>query len=238
MPTESDTPPSAKIVLERPGSRAILNGYSKRLFPEETLFHRIARTICDAGCLPRKELLEAWEVAKRVRRKMRGGPVYDLAAGHGVLAAILLLLDDTSPTAVCVDKRRPASQRKVLDVLVARWPRLEGRVTFVEGRVEDVQPEPEALVVSIHACGRLTDRVLDISLAARCRVAVLPCCQDTKRCDLGPLKGWLEPTLAIDAGRATRLEAAGYAVTTQRISEAITPKNRLLMGQPPADDEG
>ena len=49
--------------------------HSARLFPEDTLFHRIARVVCEAECLPRKELFEAWEVAKRVRRRMRGRPV-------------------------------------------------------------------------------------------------------------------------------------------------------------------
>ena len=45
------------------------------------LFDRIGRAACDAGCLPRKELYEAWEVARRTRRLFRGGRVVDLAAG-------------------------------------------------------------------------------------------------------------------------------------------------------------
>jgi hypothetical protein len=42
----------------------------------------------------------------------------------------------------------------------------------------------------------------------------------------------MDASLAIDATRAQRLEAHGYAVHTQRIPEAITPKNRLLLGAP------
>ena len=34
-------------------------------FPTEGLFDRIARAVCAAGCLPRKELFEAWETAKQ-----------------------------------------------------------------------------------------------------------------------------------------------------------------------------
>ena len=65
-------------------------------FASSTLFHRLARAVCHAGCLPRKELYEAWEVARRVRRLFRGGRVVDLGGGHGLLAQAMLLLDDTS----------------------------------------------------------------------------------------------------------------------------------------------
>ena len=51
-------------------------------FPGENLFDRIARAVCRAGCLPRKELYEAWEVARRVRRRFGGGRVVNLACGH------------------------------------------------------------------------------------------------------------------------------------------------------------
>ena len=69
-------------------------------FAGDTLRDRIGRAVCRAGVLPRKELFEAWEVARRARRRFRGGRVMDLAAGHGVLAHIMLLLDDSSPRAV------------------------------------------------------------------------------------------------------------------------------------------
>ncbi|MDP7692331.1 MAG: hypothetical protein QGG89_10870, partial [Vicinamibacterales bacterium] len=78
-------------------------------FAEDTLFHRIARAVCHAGCLPRKELFETWEMARRVRRRFRGGRVIDLGGGHGLLAQIMLLLDDSSPSALVVDQTLPAS---------------------------------------------------------------------------------------------------------------------------------
>ncbi|MDH3544384.1 MAG: methyltransferase domain-containing protein, partial [Desulfuromonadales bacterium] len=73
------------------------------LFPSDSLFDNVGRAVCKAGCLPRKELFEAWEVARRVRRRFRGGRVVDLACGHGLAAALLLILDDSSPVALAVD---------------------------------------------------------------------------------------------------------------------------------------
>jgi hypothetical protein len=78
----------------------------------------LARAVCHAGCLPRKELHEAWEVARRVRRLFRGGRIVDLGGGHGLLAQTLLILDDSSPGAIVVDKTLPPSAAKLRDVLV------------------------------------------------------------------------------------------------------------------------
>jgi hypothetical protein len=213
-----------------PSSRGRLTAHDLDRFPGRTLFDRIGRAICSAGCLPRKELFEAWEVARRVRRVCRGGRIVDLAAGHGVLAQILLLLDDSSPHAVAVDAAIAPSAAKVHDALVQAWPRLAGRVTFMTGAIDDVALTKDDLVVSIHACGALTDRVLDRALAAGTRVAVLPCCHDRATCDAADLEGWIDAPLAIDIRRAERLRAAGYRVRTQTIPAAITPKNRLLIG--------
>jgi hypothetical protein len=65
---------------------------------------------------------------------------------------------------------------------------------------------------------------------AGARVAVLPCCHDVETCDTAGLTGWVDAPLAIDLARAARLDRRGYRIWTQRIPEAITPQNRLLMG--------
>lgn len=215
-----------------PGSRAKLNRTHLHLFAGETLFDRIARAVCEAECLPRKELYESWEVARRTRRRFRGGRVVDLACGHGLVAWIMLLLDDTSERALAVDRRVPESAARIEGALVAAWPRLAGRVELREGAIEGVALEASDVVVSAHACGALTDDVLDAVLAARARVAVLPCCHDERTCDAGGLAGWMAPPLAIDATRAAKLRSAGYRVHTQLIPTEITPKNRLLLAAP------
>ena len=213
-------------------SRARLTPYDFGRFSRQTIFDRIGRAACAAECLPRKELYEAWEVARRARRWFRGGRVVDIGAGHGLLALILLLLDDSSPSALVVDTALPASAPRVHDALVEAWPRLRGRVTYVAADPAVVPVGPDDLVVSCHACGALTDRVLDLAVRARARVAVLPCCHDVDTCATGALTGWLEPALAIDVGRVTTLEATGYRVRTQRIPVDITPKNRLILAEP------
>ena len=115
----------------------------------------------------------------------------------------MLLLDDTSPTALAVDTRLPPSAPKVAALMTRAWPRLAGRVT-------------------------LETRVIE----ARARVVVLPCCQEKATCDAGGVDGWMDAALAIDVTRAARLRAAGFVVHTQTIPATITPKNRLLLAEP------
>jgi hypothetical protein len=215
-----------------PSSRGRLTVRDLDRFPDDSLFHRLARAVCRAGCLPRKELFEAWEMARRVRRLFRGGRVIDLGGGHGLLAHTMLLLDDSSPDAVVVDTSVPLSSTRLHEALVQAWPRLSGRVAFVGGGLDVAEVRSTDLVMSSHACGRLTDVVLERAAAARARVAVLPCCHDMAACDAGALSGWVNGPLAIDIMRAIRLEQQGYRIWTQAIPAAITPKNRLLIGDP------
>jgi hypothetical protein len=201
-------------------------------FPDRTLFHRVARVVCHAGCLPRKELYEAWEIARRVRRLFRGGRVVDLCAGHGLLAQIMLILDGSSAHALAVDRTLPPSIATLRDALADAWPRLAGRLECIAGDIDDVQIFHSDIVVSAHACGVLTDRVLQRAADARARVAVLPCCHDLETCDAGSLTGWVDGPVAIDVRRAMRLEQQSYRVWTQTIPADITPMNRLLIGAP------
>lgn len=213
-------------------SRNRLTGKDLHKFDGDTLFDAIARAVCHAGCLPRKELYEAWEVARRVRRRFRGGRIVDLACGHGLLAQILLLLDDSSPTALAVDQRIPKSAATLTDALNAVWPRLKNRINFVESDISNVPLHAGDIVVSAHACGGLTDLILDRATAAGTIVAVLPCCHDLKDADLGGLEGWMDGPLAMDAARVARLRSRSYRVFTQLIPADITPKNRLLIAEP------
>lgn len=213
-------------------SRARLTEHDIGRFPGETLFDRIGRAVCGAGALPRRELFEAWEVARRVRRRFKGGRVVDIAGGHGLLAHVLLLLDRSSASAVVVDRVLPPSHAAVHAALVNVWPALEGRVRFNQADLSEVALDSEDLVVSSHACGALTDAVLERASQAGARVAVLPCCHVVPRTGADALAGWVDEALAIDIRRAVRLERDGYQVWTQHIPDTITSKNRLLLAAP------
>ena len=212
-------------------SRSRLTARHSARFPSDSLFDKIARAACRAGCLPRKELYETWEVARRIRRRFRGGRVIDMACGHGLLAHILLLLDNSSAEALAVDAKIPPSASKLAQSLVKDWPRLQNRVHFLKEDLRNVNLCRDDLVVSSHACGNLTDLILEKAVSVGARIAVLPCCHDLKTADLGSLGGWLDGPLAVDVCRAVLLRSRGYRIFTQHIPQEITPMNRLLMAE-------
>jgi len=212
-------------------SKNRLTPQQQELFPGSSLFDKIARAVCRAGTLPRKELHEGWEMAKRVRRRYRGGRILDLACGHGLLAHIMLILDDSSKTGIAVDKEIPLNANKLSSSLIESWPRLKNRIIYKEVSVEEITIHPDDIVVSAHACGSLTDLIIDKAIEQHARVAVLPCCHDLKKSSTNGLEGWMDKPLAVDTLRAVRLRSKGYRIVTQKIPNDITPKNRLLMGE-------
>lgn len=212
-------------------SKNRLTPQQQSLFPGNNLFDKIARAVCRAGTLPRKELHEAWEVARRVRRRYRGGRVIDLACGHGLLAHLMLILDDSSKTALAVDYKIPSNAEKLSTALMTSWPRLKNRILFKQIPLQEIAILPDDIVVSAHACGSLTDLILGKAVEQHARVAVLPCCQNLTESSTDGLEGWMDKTLAVDTARAVKLRSKGYTVVTQKIPSDITPKNRLLMGE-------
>jgi hypothetical protein len=107
-------------------------------------------------------------------------------------------------------------------------------VEFVATGLDEAEVHGADLVVSCHACGNLTDVVLDRAVSVRARVAVLPCCHHLRTGDTGGLSGWVDRAAAVDIVRAVRLGQRGYRIWTQTIPANITPKNRLLIGEPGA----
>lgn len=212
-------------------SKKKLRPGAQRHYPGDSAFDKIARVVCRAGCIPRKELYESWEFAKRVRRHLRGSRVIDLACGHGLVAYTLAVIMPSKPEVLAVDRRLPPSATTLGTFMEAEWPDLAQRVTRRQADLRTFEARKDDIVVSAHGCGSLTDRVLDVALAARADVAVLPCCSDHSHLDHGGLDGWLGADLAIDVVRALRLRDEGYKVWTQTIADEITPKNRLLLGR-------
>ena len=151
-----------------------------------SLWPQVVDTVCSAGVLPRKELFEAWEVAVCVDAAFPAIPlVADLAAGHGLLAWLLLLLGarrGVRRRAVCVDTRLPDAALSLSDAFGERWPELRGQHQYVEGTLDAVSAAPgEALFTSVHACGPLSDRVIERAVASACPVALVPCCHSLRK---------------------------------------------------------
>ena len=177
---------------------------------------------------------EFWRSAEPPRR------VVDVAAGHGLLGFFLLALCYQArtplPVVYAVDERMPASAGKLRDAFGAAFPRLRAQHRYVVGDARDVVAAGDTLVCGLHACGGLSDIVIDVALEGSSALALVPCCHSTKNLAVADEAAAAKVGLdeAIDASRARRLAAAGWAVERDVLCpREITPKNGLILGRPP-----
>ena len=111
-----------------PSSKDRLTRHDLGRFAGDTLFDRLGRGVCAAGVTAAQGALRGLGGRPATRRQCRGGRVVDAAGGHGLLAHVMLLLDDTSTEAIVVDPSTPDSAAVLHASLVAAWPRLAGRI--------------------------------------------------------------------------------------------------------------
>ena len=254
----------------RMASRSRLTPMDARRFPGDDAFSTIARAVCDADALPRKELFETWHAAIAITDAL--GPTsldadattktttttstttttttpphrcMDFAGGHGFLAMCLLIINPRLSSAVVVEKRKLDSHER----LARRRQPLPGRGTpgcAREASIADATPTPCTALVSVHACGDLSDLVLKLAAEARSPVAVVPCCHQ----GLSKARAFAErlnaaladegtggsgpspicPSVAMDVARLELLRRAGFRVHARTIPREITPKNRVIVG--------
>jgi len=227
----------------KPSDARHFKGYGSDLFGE------LAAAVCSTGVIPQKELHECWQMGEVVHAEFPESlRIADIAAGHGLLAWILVLLARVSAapiprTAIALDVRRPPSANVLSAAMIQRWPALEDSVHYVEGRVESVisTQGSTTLFVAAHACGSLSDRVLLAAIASRNPLAVMPCCLSVRKqadslSTLAAVAGLpsfaSSSTTGIDPFRVAALNAVNYETCDAYIQSEVTAYNRIIIGRP------
>jgi hypothetical protein len=135
------------------------------LFIGDSTFDRMGRVACRSGVVPRKELFECFATASYIHSQFNFSRVADVCSGHGLHSRMLMALADDDPsysginsrprTAVCVDSRMPDSAEVIQVHMLAEFPTLANRWSYVESNLISVIPHYSTLITSVHACGSL-----------------------------------------------------------------------------------
>ncbi|HZV01041.1 MAG TPA: methyltransferase [Planctomycetota bacterium] len=193
-------------------------------YPGDTVHDRVARALASASCIPRKEFFESWSFVNRIRRHIDADVVWDLCAGHGLVAFLLALLEPQLRVVRAIDKRKPLSFERMRVVLAPLDEARVAKVSFEEvslGKLEP--PRDRVFLTAVHACGRRTDEAIEIALAARSSIAVLPCCHDVSEVEVPEAirQRWSKKE-AVDIARIYKLHAAGWRTLSRKVDEDVT----------------
>jgi hypothetical protein len=157
---------------------------------------------------------------------------------------------------VCIDLHMPKSAEKLATEMLKEWPDLADSWDYVEGPLEAIIPSPSTLLVGIHACGILSDKMVSHTIQGGCSLALVPCCHSKKSLSKEQKIVWASTssssessttttnnnnnntlgnyTLAdfMDQFRIQQLETAGFEIRQATIPHQFTPKNRIILAKP------
>jgi hypothetical protein len=158
-------------------------------------------------------------------------------------------------TSTCIDIVEPKSHNVLRGMIaeICPWVGVDGAVSFITSSLEEYATAVtaarqeqqqrqrrygattmETIVISTHACGSLTDKVLHYASTINASsIAVMPCCY-TGTADGAPygIKRMLGVSLAADIRRSFVLQECGaYHVDFASIPKSITPMNRIIVAE-------
>lgn len=178
--------------------------------------------------------------------------VQDLCCGHGLTGMLFVACNPPRSSAavgvrtVLVDRFEPPSHRQLREAMaeVCPWMNDEDAVRFVPSTLDDhfaqemsnderSGPNHASVVISTHACGSLTDDILQYAVDGDCAaLAVMPCCYTgTDRGAPYGVRRALGVSVAADVGRSFFLQECGYHVDWSTIPKEVTPMNRIIVAE-------
>jgi hypothetical protein len=172
--------------------------------------------------------------------------IHDLCSGHGLTGMLFVACNPPRGAneivrTVLVDRSKPQSHdilRKIISE-VCPWVTTDS-VQFVISSLEnyasntrELRGENISTVISTHACGTLTDKILNYSVETKTSaLAVMPCCYTGTDYDVPyGLRRMLGVSLSADVRRSFYLQDNEYHVDFATIPKAITPMNRIIVAE-------
>lgn len=189
----------------------------------------------------RKEFYESLFAIDRLEPELsRARIIYEIGAGHGMFGIFAALVFPNIERVYALDRIIPPSRDGILERLAVDHPWLKTKARVIEAPLGDVLPPRDALLVGIHACGTLTDRLAEMARRVHAPFAVVPCCEERTQLPK-ELRGSVPSEAIADSVNALRLErwrSWGYALEERALPARVTGRNRIFVAAPRPDAAG
>lgn len=185
-------------------------------------------------------------IAKQTDQKIEDGDeiaqveVFDFCCGHGLTAMLFTACNpprkDRIVTTHLVDIKQPPSHQVLRDLITEVCPWVDDLVTFHESDIDSFIPPTSGkipITIATHACGSLTDKILEAAVKnSSSFMALMPCCYTGT--DNGMpygIKRAMGVAWTADIKRVLELESHGYHTDFSTIPKEITPLNRIIIAE-------
>ncbi len=214
-------------LMDNPRARRVLTVYekvrNKPLRFEEELQQYVA-----SSRIEEKEFYEAKQFFQKVSPLFPDvETVVDCCSGNG-LAGLLWGLEGKAKRVVLVDIERNSNFSPLL-----QWihEHLEFPLQYIILDIEKERIPKGDILMAVHACGSLTDRIIEEGISQRVPLAVMPCCyKESTYLPQSSLPYFQNKRDAIDAARVMAVRSQGYEVVLRNIDPKVTPMNRIIVG--------
>lgn len=164
--------------------------------------------------------------------------IIDLCSGNG-LGAFTFLFNKIGREALLIDKTIPKRFNKLSDLFKSgsfnykKQDILSEEVKLPEGAKAD-----NTLIISVHPCAELTDKVIEIGLNKKIPFAILTCCHRSEKPAYklsnppdSRLQLYDSPGDYFDEVRAQYIRERGWRCSLLKIDKRITEKNKVIVGK-------
>lgn len=189
---------------------------------------------CKVAGIKQKHLTKVERFYSEVSPYVGNKRIVNLCAGNSLLAWYFLM-GGVTEEALSIDLKSTKKYQTLRDLIKKVRPDLDAMHTFLERDIYDSELGIQAddFILGLHACGNLTDRVIEIAVETGASFAIVPCCYRPDRQLLRPQQYKIPQDKSreevVDLLRAEYVSEKGREVSLREIKSFPSPMNRLLL---------
>jgi len=190
--------------------------------------------ICKTAGIESRHLRKAEIFYEEVAPYSHGKRIVDICSGNGLLGWYFLM-NNPSIDVLSIDIKNTRKNVSLRKIILREYPAAKDRFHCLNVDIDNtgLKLENNDFIVSIHACGYLSDNIIKIALDNCLPFGIVPCCYKPDRHLLKPdnykPKKMHDREEVVDCLRVEYLKEKGRKIIYKALENFPSPKNRLIM---------